>query len=198
MNPDHNIDRVLDALRNATPPAGMERRILNTLEIEARRPALSMRSRRKVWMTTAACCGAAVVVAVLIGAFTLRRHNAPIVSTMPMPPAEPSDTSQSAVAPAPKMTEAAPTLHSRSAAVHRSVEPRRIEVAPSEETLVSHPAPPIPLTEQERILLSYTRHGNTGDLAQISNDRKAAKEDQEKQEFQAFFEPPPIKIGESE
>ena len=68
----------------------------------------------------------------------------------------------------------------------------------SEDAQVSHPAPPIPLTEQERILLHYARNGNTGDLAQISNESKAAKEDQDKQEFQAFFEPPPIKIGESE
>lgn len=198
MNPDHNIDRVLDALRDAAAPAGMESRILNTLEAEARRPALSVRPRRKVWMTTAACCAAALVVTALIGAFTLRRHSAPAVSTVRIPSAQPSNPSRSTVETVPEMTEPAPTPRPRSAAVQRSAQPRRIEVAQSEETLVSHPAPPIPLTEQERILLRYARRGNTGDLAQISNENKSAREDQEKQEFQAFFEPPPIKIGESE
>jgi hypothetical protein len=82
--------------------------------------------------------------------------------------------------------------------VQHSAQSRRNEVAQSEETLISHPAPPIPLTEQEQILLRHGRSGNTSDLAQISNDRKAAKEEQDAAEFQAFFEPPPIKIGESE
>ena len=35
--PDHSIDRLLHALRDATPPTGMERRILNILEAEAQR-----------------------------------------------------------------------------------------------------------------------------------------------------------------
>ena len=195
MNPDHNIDRVLDALRNAAPPAGMEGRILNTLEIEARKPTVSVRSSRKVWMTTAACCCAALVVVVLVGAFSMQRHRASVVSTLPIPPALPSHPS---VANVPKMVEAAPPPRPHPVTVQRSAQPRRIEVTHSEDALISHPAPPIPLTEQERILLHYARNGNTGDLAQISNDRKAAKEDQDKQEFQAFFEPPPIKIGESE
>lgn len=198
MNPDHNIDRVLDALRNATPPAGMERRVLNALEIETRTPALSMRSDRKMWMTTAACCCAALVVAVLIGAFTLRHRSAPAVSTTLAMPAQPSNASQASVATTTKPARAVPAAHPRSITVQRSAQLRHTEVAQSEDTLVSHPAPPIPLTEQERILLRYARRGNTGDLAQINNESKAAKEDQDKQEFQAFFEPPPIKIGESE
>jgi hypothetical protein len=196
MNPDHNaVDRVLDALRNTAPPTGMDRRILNTLEIEARKPVQSIRSKRNAWMTAAACC-AALVVAFLIGAFTLQRHNAPAVSIMPMSSAQASSTSRSTVATVPKMVETAPTLHQHPATVQRSTQPRHIEVAQSEDTQVSHPAPPIPLTEQEQLLLRCARHGNTSDLAQISNDRKSAKENQDAAEFQAFFEP--IKIGESE
>ena len=196
MNPDHNIDRVLDALRNAAPAAGMERRIVNVLEIEARRSALSVQSKRTVWRRAAACC-AGLVAAVVIGAFALR-HSAPVVLTAPTASAQPSTDSPSTAETRPEVTRTAPAARTHSAAVQRSAEPRRVEVAGSEDTLVSHPAPPIPLTEQERILLRYARYGNTGDLAQISNERKAAKEDQEKQEFQAFFAPPPIKIGESE
>jgi hypothetical protein len=198
MNPDHNIDRVLGALRHAVPPTGMERRILNMLEIEARRPALAIRPGRIVWMTTAACCCGALIVAVLIGMFVMRRHPAPAVSTVRIQPAQASNTSRPSVAIVPEMTEAAPILHPHSGAVQHSAQSRRNEVAQSEETLISHPAPPIPLTEQERILLRFARHGRTDDLAQISNERKAAKEEQDATEFQAFFEPPPIKIGESE
>lgn len=195
MNPDHNIDRVLNALRDATPPANMERRILNLLEAEAHGSARPTRSRlQNLWITAAVCCSA-LAVAALIGTFTMRHHNAPAIARTT--PAETSYASRSSIA---NTTATAPTQHPHSITTPRSTtQPRPIQVAQSEVVdQISHPAPPIPLAEQERILLRFARHGRTDDLAQISNDRKAAKEDQEKQEFQAFFEPPPIKIGESE
>jgi len=198
MNPDHNIDRVLNALRDATPPANMERRILNLLEAEAHKPPRPTRPRlQNLWITAAVCC-AALVVAALIGTFTMRHHNAPAIARTT--PAETSNASRSSTATIANTTAAAPTQHPRSATTPRSMaQPSLIQVAQSEAAgQISHPAPPIPLTEQEQILLRFARQGRTDDLAQISNDRKAAKEERDAAEFQAFFEPPPIKIGESE
>ncbi|HMG03305.1 MAG TPA: hypothetical protein VK596_09240 [Edaphobacter sp.] len=194
MNPDHNIDRVLNALRDATPPANMERRILNLLEAEAHKPPRPIRPRlQNLWIAAAVCC-AALVVTALIGTLTMRHHNAPAIARTT--PAETSNASRSSTA----TIANTPTPHSHSATAPRStIQPRLIQVAQSEAAdQISHPAPPIPLTEQERILLRFARHGRTDDLAQISNDRKAAKEERDAAEFQAFFEPPPIKIGESE
>jgi uncharacterized membrane protein len=56
------------------------------------------------------------------------------------------------------------------------------------------------MTEQEKLLLRYARRGHTDDLAQISNESRAAKEEQEKADFVAFFTPPPPPptTGESE
>lgn len=63
--------------------------------------------------------------------------------------------------------------------------------------VVSHPAPPIPPTRQERLLLEYARHGRAEDLAQVSNERRSAQEARDAEEFQEFFKPPVV-IGESE
>jgi hypothetical protein len=75
----------------------------------------------------------------------------------------------------------------------QSVRQARIE----DDTPLSHPAPPLPLTAQERIMLRYARYGRSEDLAQISNERRTAQEDQENAQFQEFFKPP-VHIGESE
>lgn len=201
MKLDHNhVDLVLNALRDAMPPAGMERRILNTLEAKAHKPAQASRSHiNNGWIAAAVCCSALAAVAV-IGAFIMRHHGASAISITRTPSPQSSNPLQPSVTRAVDTTVDMPTRRPLSAAPRRlAAQPRLIQIAQSEATgKISHPAPPIPLTDQERILLSFARRGRTDDLAQISNDRKAAKEDQEKQEFQAFFEPPPIKIGESE
>lgn len=69
--------------------------------------------------------------------------------------------------------------------------------AAEENAQLSHPAPPIPPTRQERLLLEYARHGRTEDLAQVSNERRSAQEARDAAEFQEFFKPPVV-IGESE
>lgn len=192
-NPDHNIDRVLHALREARPPAGMERRILNILEAESDRRTLPTRTRlHAAWATAAACC-ATLTIAAIIATFTMRHHDAPTASTTPTTTAQPRAV-QSPIAATPT-TFSKPTHHALAPA-HPS-QPHRVETNnPEEDAQISHPAPPIPLTDQERILLRYARRGRTEDLAQISTERKAAKEEQEAAEFQAFFKP--IVIGESE
>jgi len=229
MTPDQSIDRVLQALRDAAPPAGMERRILNTLEAETQRttlrqsqrsyasplrrlfaprqsfgsviPSGAKRSRgipvfrdaraTKLLRWTPIAALAALTVAALL-TLTPRRHT-------PATPANSThQTFPQAPAPQPPTTVNTTATSHHTIAPPRPTQPHYIEISQPEETApLSHPAPPIPLTAQERLLLRYARHGRTDDLAQISNERKAAREEQEAAEFQAFFEPP-IKIGESE
>jgi hypothetical protein len=136
---------------------------------------------------------ATLTVAALIVTPLMRHHD--VVSTQTSP--APAPTLES---PIPTVTNttavAAPTPPPHASAPHLT-QPRRTDISLTEQTApLSHPAPPIPLTAQERLLLRYARRGRTDDLAQISNDRKAAREEQEAAEFQAFFAP--IKIGESE
>jgi hypothetical protein len=123
----------------------------------------------------------------------MRHHD--VVSTQTSP--APAPTLESPIATVTNTTAVATPTPPQHASAPHLTQPRRIEISLTEQTApLSHPAPPIPLTPQERLLLRYARRGRTDDLAQISNDRKAAREEQEAAEFQAFFAP--IKIGESE
>jgi hypothetical protein len=208
---EENIDKVLVGLRDAPVPLNMERRILNVLEASPRAASGETASPIRVgrnpfswslgWASLIGC--AALAVATCVFVIHTHRHAAttpeasftqtPIAAPEPQPPLAAAAT-----------TPPASTSHTlTSPRVSRNETPQRIEVAQSEDsedtTQISHPAPPIPLTDQERLLLRFAHHGRSNDLAEISNDRKAAREEQENAEFQAFFEPPPtIMNGESE
>jgi hypothetical protein len=207
---DNQIDRVLNALRDATPPTGMDRRILNILEAQSSLksviPSEATKSRSRGTPAFHTACTAtllrwtvgtvlaALTIAALI-TFSTRRQTAPRLVTMPPPPTLAPQTSIASAT----ITQPVPTIHRTIAPAHPTP-PQHVETAQLiEDAQLSHPAPPVPITDQERILLRYARRGRTEDLAQISNDRKAAKEQQDAAEFQAFFTPPPeIPIGESE
>jgi hypothetical protein len=215
MTPDHSpnqndaqIDRVLNALRDAIPPTGMDRRILNVLEAETHRSNLSgsvipsgaKRSRGTPafsdartatlfrWTTTAVI--AALIIAAAI-TLTSHRHITQPTTAIAPTPSQPITTAT---------TTTHNTLQRTSTLAHRKpTQSQPTETPqPAEDAQLSHPAPPIPITDQERILLRYTSRGRTEDLAQISNTRTAAKDQQEAADFEAFFTPPEIPIGESE
>ena len=207
---DHNenqIDRVLNALRDTAPPKGMDRRILNILEAHSSLtgvipsgatksrsrgiPAFSTARAATFLRWTAGTVLAALTVAALI-MFNTRRQTSPTLVTTPRTPTLAPQTPSAAAT-----TQPIPTIH-RAIAPANPLPPQHLETAELvEDGQVSHPAPPIPLTDQDRILLRYARRARTEDLAQISNDRKAAKDQQEAADFQAFFEPLTVP-GESE
>jgi len=62
-------------------------------------------------------------------------------------------------------------------------------VALDEMRAASHPAPPMPLTEQERLLLRIAHRGDPVELAMLNHEIRAKQEEEEKAEFQRFFEP---------
>jgi hypothetical protein len=58
----------------------------------------------------------------------------------------------------------------------------------------SHPAPPLPLTPQEKALLRVLHRGNTTQLAELAvlnPEVSAARDAQEAAAFHAFFPDPP-------
>lgn len=189
MTPDHNhIDTLLNALTEATPPPGMERRILNTLEQAVARPtshATAHRSLRWIPLT----CATLVIACLLV----VTRRNEPTLSIAQTPPTQSvNNTTKPHIAAV--TTSPAPQSHS-------VAPPRLIAAALPEDTAqVSHPAPPLPLTEQEKLLIRFAHRSNPNDLIEISNERKAARAEQEAAEFTAFFTPPPLPptTGESE
>ncbi len=60
-------------------------------------------------------------------------------------------------------------------------------VALEEMRAASHPAPPLPLTEQERLLLRIAHRGDPVELAMLDPMTRAARDVEEGAEFQRFF-----------
>jgi hypothetical protein len=51
----------------------------------------------------------------------------------------------------------------------------------------SHPAPPLPLTEQEKALVRFVRTRTTKELAAIDPVKWAAQDEQQRAKFDTFF-----------
>jgi len=57
----------------------------------------------------------------------------------------------------------------------------------------SHPAPPLPLTLQEKLFLRMLRYGNLTQLAELNPEVRAKQDADETTAFKAFFpDPPPL------
>jgi hypothetical protein len=116
-------------------------------------------------------------------------HMSP-VSAGSLPGASPRDLAESTALPrarvrAGEQAEASEKTDVRSAtAVHDGE-----SVAVEEMLAASHPAPPMPLTEQERLLLRIAHKGDPVELAMLDPLRRAARDVEEQTEFQRFFKP---------
>ena len=61
----------------------------------------------------------------------------------------------------------------------------------------SFPAPPLELTEQERLVRIMLRHGEKHDLAQLDLAEQTTFREQERKAFHEFFEPPPTHAADA-
>ena len=57
-----------------------------------------------------------------------------------------------------------------------------------ETQTASFPAPPLPLTEQERLLLRLAHRGDSDDMAILNPDVRAAQTAKATEQFQQFFD----------
>jgi len=182
---DERMNRVLTGLRMVQPPTGMNRRIFEALEAEIRPaqrrlPPLSLRTRaflrvagvRQVQASLAACTALLLVAALL--------H-----STRTRPAVNPPETRL----PSPTETAIATTP-----VPHRHTRRIRTSSRPSAEELLclrelqapSHPAPPLPLTAEEKLLLSIAHTGDPAEFAMLNPELHAKQEEESTADFQRF------------
>jgi hypothetical protein len=198
------MDKVLAGLREAEAPAGMEQRILEALE---RRPLAQPAARwwamTPVWGLAAACLVCGVVLgAVAVTWMTPRIRevhesravpalskslSAPAVGT----PRVDSDTVEKSA----RASQEEPNVR-----VATGASPRKAVVADSEAVeemrAASRPAPPMPLTEQEKMLVLLVKKDGASEAKELDPAARAKKDADEMAEFQNFFEPP--KTGDKE
>jgi len=215
-NSEEAIERVLAGLRDSEAPAGMERRILEALEDQASaRSRSGWRWLRPMWLVAPAhpvamgslACGVALaaIFAVALAVPAIRRLGySPAQSKMnlapagTLPPATSETVAKSAQLSSPgssvrsmrKMNAGEETNARTAGAVHNSDRDGIGDgdsVAVSEMLAPSHPAPPMPLTEQERLLLRIAHRGDPVQVAMLDPRMRAARDAEEGAEFQRFF-----------
>jgi hypothetical protein len=190
-SPEEDLERVLTGLRDSAIPDGMERRILAALENCASAPA-SWRSIRPDWRKPAAACSfamAAVLAFVFVPAIRHPVH-APHRSTAGaiLPKSLPRANANRNAAHGNNREIAASDPHPKLRPV-QSV--HRKDAAPQDEVhAVSYPPPPMPLTDEEKLLLRAAHRRAPVELAELSPARRALQDEQERVDFERFFEPP--------
>jgi hypothetical protein len=216
-NSDEAIEQVLAALREAEAPVGMERRILETLEEKASSQVGSgWRRLRPIWLTMPArpvatrflACGVASAGLFAIGLAIYSIHairrpgHLPTQSKMApasvgsLPPAT-SGTVASSAQLVPHETSVPsigrPDTEEKPNARRARANSTADSVALQEMLAVSYPAPPMPLTEQEKLLLRIAHRSDPVELAILEPMLRTVQDAEEKEEFQRFFEQPATK-----
>jgi hypothetical protein len=200
------MERVLAGLRDAEAPVGMERRILEGLEERASTAQARSGWGRFVptWVTMATgpvatkalVCGIALA-GVLVMAFVIpgirRLGHAPERSKIDVVPVEsvrrtPAvDAANGAAASSGGSSVRSGTMTKVSeAGLVRAVDSDD-SVAMREMQTASYPAPPMPLTEQERLLLRISHRVDPVEMAMLDPKLRALQDAEEKAEFQRFF-----------
>jgi hypothetical protein len=168
---DGTIERLLAGLREVEPPGGMERRILEALDgAEAREVVISAWPWRAAMGLLLACA------AMLTLAIMVRRPS--------HPRADSNNSSHADARPAtrPELTKQKAPAGARPVVSHASMRrPHAIQAA-------GFPAPPLPLTQQERLLLILAHRGDPANMAILNPDVQAVLIAKSTQEFQQFFQ----------
>jgi hypothetical protein len=181
---DETVKVLMAGFRDAEPPTGMQSRIFEALELRATVSPGLFKSRRlhpsvAVAFVCAAVLTAALAVAICIYQPWHRSANA---------------TSQVAHGDArqgarPETIAVKTTAGLRRKASRGSAtRPRETELAVAGETqTASHPAPPLPLTDQERLLLRLAHRHDVQSVAILNPGLQAAQSAEAAEQFQTFF-----------
>jgi hypothetical protein len=188
---DETIERLLAGLRDAKPSAGLERRILEALDgMEARhavasrslwrRPILPWQLRPPIAMPLA--CAVALASWLIVAITVHQQRHAPADVRSHSTSADVRQASRPEA-----VEQKAPVVPRRPAS---RVAVRRPDDVPAvgETQAASFPAPPLPLTEQERLLLRLAHRGDAENMAILNPDMRAAQTAKATEQFQQFFE----------
>jgi hypothetical protein len=214
-NSEEAIEKVLAGLRDTEAPDGMERRILKALEDRALARSPSMwRRLRPLWLvapvrpvaTMSLACGIAFagLFAFALAIPAIRRlGHAPAQSlaqskmnSVPvgsLPSATPETVAKSAELPS--QGSGARLIGRKNVSRAKAVRDSDSE-ALNEMHDASFPAPPMPLTEQEKLLLRIAHKGDPVELAMLDPAVRAARDAEEKADVTKFFEPSTTKGNE--
>jgi hypothetical protein len=203
-DPEEAIEKVLEGLRSTSAPVGMDRRIMDALEART-----SARSRWgwHGWTLASVHPGAtgfmkwsvglAVVCAVVLTVTADRwlkhvdsssKRIASSVATLPVVTSGAATNSSQVTLLRPGVRRMKASNREREVRVGEAgVADDSDSLALEEMRAASHPPPPMPLTDQEKLLLRIARKGDPVEVAELNPIVRAARYEEEKAEVQRFF-----------
>jgi hypothetical protein len=177
------IERLLAGLRDAQPQPGIEHRILKAMQARKKVASVSFWSRLRPQTLSTFAIGMASALAI-IGAFVAitlpQRWKVPVDRSRPVTVAVRPKSSADAI------PHQAPVPARRPAS---RIGPKHVHAVNPAANLrsASFPAPPLPLTEQEKLLLRLTQRRNPEDTAILNPAVQAAQSAKANEQFQQFF-----------
>jgi hypothetical protein len=180
---ESTIERLLAGLRDAEPKPGVERRILDAMQ--SRKTVASVpfwkRLRPQTFPAFALRLASALAITGAFVAIALhQRWRVPADST-PSPTLAVRQES-----PVEAITQKAPVPGRRPTSRVWSKHSRTMTPKPDLRA-ASFPAPPLPLTEQEKLLLRLAHRRNPEDTAILNSAAQAAQSAKANDQFQQFF-----------
>jgi hypothetical protein len=187
---DQTIERLMEGLRDAEPPAEMQRRILEVMRAhEAASSDPLLRWRITPWLlrpsvATSLACAAALAASLIVADKVHQPWHAPADVTK-----NSSDATARQLARPETVARKAPIEPRRTATRIPAKRPRAGNVSAAGETsAASYPAPPLPLTEQERLLLRLAHRDDAENRAILNPDLQSTESAKATEQFQQFFE----------
>ena len=190
-NSERDITRVLAGFRDADPPSGLEGRILRAVQERASSapgwPRWKIVGNIQLWQWS----GGFVAAAVLVGLFVLSSHR----TKQDLVELRAPSSSVETVVPVARVSipKVAHRLHESS--IEQPPEAAKEQPLNDSDSLAlletrapSQAAPEMPLTAQERSLLNIVHQRDTEELAALDPVARANRRDEEKYEYQKFFE----------
>jgi hypothetical protein len=179
---DETIKILMAGFRDAEPPAGMQSRIFEALELHATvSPGLLESWRLRTSVALAFVCAAVLTAALAVAIRIYQPWHGSANSQVTH-----GDARQGA-RPETSAVKTSAGLR-RKAPRGLATRPRESEPAAAGETkLASYPAPPLPLTEQERLLLRLAHRHDVQSVAILNPGLQAAESAEAAKQFQQFF-----------
>jgi hypothetical protein len=205
-NSEDSIEKVMAGLRDSEPPSGMELRIFTAVQKRAserykaswwQRTSTGMSWRLRGSLLQSGAVLAAIVI-VLSARFYRSGEKSPLSSITTSPrnltAAHPAESSFPTASATPEAEIKRPALITTTP--HQSIHVQRVQSIRAEDSLAlremmapSHPAPPMPLTKEEKLLLRVVHKGDPAELAMLDPEVRARLIADSRAEFQKFFEP---------
>ena len=195
------IHQALTGLRDTQAPTGLEDRVLQALQDRASSTSVwrwwrPLERTTRSWAWGVAVAGVAVAfLSLTVSSAHRRGHGTADSKRQPISEKAQPMSAQNAVAVEHVPVSTPHGMSTKRVAARR--EAQKVQslsgedaIALSEMRAPSHPAPKMPLTEQEKLMLRIVRGGDPVELAELDPRVRDAQYAQQKAEFKNFFEPP--------